>query len=225
MKKLNPVGLLWLILFAAPLCFAASTLLDLAHQVKGVLAAANGGSGVSTYPYLETESTSKATAVTAAPAQNATKLYSFFISNTVSNVGNVEFNVTTADNSTNQYDLGVYGPGCNASGASIPLIWHTGANNGSSFAAAAVPGHLGLVGAPVTTAALDGWYCIAITGSAASPSMLLGGDANVSHVVQFTNGTAPGASTGTTSGGVLNSTITAPATGAGVANEPWLVFY
>lgn len=36
-------------MFAAPFCFAANTLIDLAHQVKGTLPVANGGTGAATF--------------------------------------------------------------------------------------------------------------------------------------------------------------------------------
>lgn len=47
MRRVNPGALLWFILFAAPLCFAASTLIDAAHQLKGLVPIANGGTNTS----------------------------------------------------------------------------------------------------------------------------------------------------------------------------------
>lgn len=49
MKRVYPFALLWMFLFAAPFCFAAQTLINLATQVKGVLVVANGGSGAGTF--------------------------------------------------------------------------------------------------------------------------------------------------------------------------------
>ena len=48
MRRINLNALIWLLLYAAPLAFAASTLIDAAHQVKGLLPVANGGTGLGT---------------------------------------------------------------------------------------------------------------------------------------------------------------------------------
>lgn len=181
-----------------------------------------GATGV----FFLTEDVSHTTAATAAPAQNATKLYSIYINAAQGNLSNTFFFITTADNSTNQYDLGLYGPNCSAGATNVPLVVHTGAQNGSAFATASTStGHLALVGAPVATGIVPGWYCIAITSSAASPSMVLGGDTGSSHVVMFGAGASPGGSTGTTTAGALNASITAPGTSVLNGNIPWEAWY
>lgn len=64
-RRLNPRALLWLILFTAPFCFAAVTLINLATQVTGVLPVANGGTGnvtgQSTNTFLQTQLASAVT--------------------------------------------------------------------------------------------------------------------------------------------------------------------
>jgi hypothetical protein len=48
MRRASPFAILWIVLYAAPLCFAAVTIVNLATQVTGILAVANGGTGVAT---------------------------------------------------------------------------------------------------------------------------------------------------------------------------------
>jgi hypothetical protein len=146
-----------------------------------------------------------------APAQNATKVNSFYIDKP-GVVSNIAYDVITADNTSNVYDLGIYGPGCLNSATGVPLVAHIGATAGTTFAPSTGVKSLALTSSNVAVS--SGWYCEGLTSSASTPAAVIGGAAG--RPVEFAHGAAPGGSTGTTSGGVLNSTITAPATAVSV---------
>lgn len=174
---------------------------------------------------LTTNAVSLTTAQTSTPAQNATRLQSVYVLNSVSSLSDVWYTLTTSDNSANVYDIGLYGPNCLNGATSVPLVVHTGAQAGTVLTPGTGNVHKALTGAPVTTTGLvPGWYCIAMTSSAAAPAAVWGGDTVTIHVAQFANGTSPGGGTGTTSGGALNATITAPAAGLTSTGTVWFVF-
>lgn len=174
---------------------------------------------------LTTNAVSLTTAQTSTPAQNATRLESVYVPNSVSSLSDVWYTLTTSDNSANVYDIGLYGPNCLNGATSVPLVVHTGAQAGTVLTPGTGNVHKALTGAPVTTTGLvPGWYCIAMTSSAAAPAAVWGGDTVTIHVAQFANGTSPAGGTGTTSGGALNATITAPAAGLTSTGSVWFVF-
>lgn len=160
-----------------------------------------------------------------AVAQNATKLESIYITTYVGLLGNLAYSPSTADNTANVYDIGIYGPGCLGGATNVPLVVHTGPVAGTTLFSTTGSRTAVLSGSPVTVAMPPGWYCFAYTSSAASPAAVFGGDAVNIHLKMFTDNTAPGGSTGTTSSGTLNSTITAPATAASLGATGLLAGY
>ncbi len=100
--------------------------------------------------------------------------------------------VQTADNSTNLYDIGLY----NTAGT---LVCHEGATAGTTFAAATGV-KIGTWTASCNVPA--GEYYLALTGDHAVA--IIGGQGNNASVACF----ATPATNNTTSGGVLNSTVT-----------------
>ena len=164
-------------------------------------------------------------AIGSAVAQNATKLSSIYISQSIATLSSMGYAIATADNTSNVYDIGFYGPGCLGGATGVPLAFHTGATAGTTLAPSTGAKTIAITGAPVAVNLVPGWYCFANTSSAASPTAVFGGDSVNIHVAMFTHGAAPAGGTGTTSGGVLNATITAPATSVVVEPNPWLAGY
>jgi hypothetical protein len=170
-------------------------------------------------------SVNSTSAIGSAVAQNATKLSSFYVSVSVSSLGHLAYALSTADNTANVYDIGIYGPGCLAGGTSIPLVVHTGPTAGTTLASSTGVKTIAVTGAPVTVNMPPGWYCFANTSSAAAPAAVFAGDSVNIHLAMFTHGAAPASSTGTTSSGTLNSTITAPALSALIEPTVFVVGY
>jgi hypothetical protein len=152
------------------------------------------------------------TAEGTAPTTNQIRVASVYVPQPFT-VSNLAWSVTTADNSTNTYDFGLYGPGCQAGATSIPLVAHLGSTLGSTFAGTTGRNHGAITGGPVTGAA--GYYCLAWTSGGATPAAVLGG-ATASNYAPFAVATAVSQ---TSTGGALPSTITAPATALTV-NSP-----
>jgi hypothetical protein len=181
-------------------------------------------------PLFSSGAFNKATAL-AAVTQNATKLWAFYYgySTTVNQISQITFSVTTADNTANVYDIGIYGPGCYGGNTGVPLQAHIGATAGSAINAGATGGtQVSLSGGANQVVNLTpGWYCLAITSSAAAPALVLGGDSGAT-LTPFANGASPGGGTGTTTGGALNATITAPANGyqwTSGSSTAWVFLY
>lgn len=180
-----------------------------------------------TYYYFPAGAAANLTTDSSAPAQNTTKLYPFYwMGNGTISVSSIELKVGTSDNSSNQYDIGRYGPGCFNSTANVPLLYHTGPIAGSSINSGGTgPAVLAISGAPVTVSGLPpGWYCDAVTTSGASPTLVLDGDNN-GYFTPFANNAVPLSGTGTTTGATLNSTITAPAISWLATTRLWIASY
>jgi len=152
------------------------------------------------------------TAEMTAVAQNSVKGFSVYLGPDYIEASNLVYDVTTADNTANVYDLGLYGPGCNAGATSVPLVAHTGPTAGTTLAPSTGVKKIAFSASNVIFA--PGWYCFAVTSSAASPALILGGSGQASGmpIVYFTAGASIA---GTTTSGTLNSTATAPATSVG----------
>ena len=159
--------------------------------------------------------------IISAPAQNTTKLASVYLTGPVSFLNSFGYSLSTADNTANVYDLGLYGPNCIGGATNVPLKAHTGPVAGTTFAPSTGVKTITLSGAPVTLGIPPGWYCMAITSSGAAPTAVISGDAAAVHILEFANGSSPGGATGNTSGGTLNATITAPTTTSSVSTNPW----
>lgn len=152
----------------------------------------SGGSATSTAWYSPVTGGSPGGA--SATSQNGTRVWPFTLAFPVAGNG-ICYYVQTADNSANVYDIGIY----NSSGT---LVVHTGATAGTTLFAAT---NYACAAWSSTVSSLPaGQYAIALTSSAASPVALLG-SINTSNF--FSTGFATG---GTTSGGVLNNSITFP---------------
>jgi hypothetical protein len=170
-------------------------------------------------------SVNSTSAIGSAVAQNATKLSSFYIATSVSVLGHLAYSLSTADNSANVYDIGIYGPGCLSGATGVPLVVHVGPTAGTTLAPSTGVKTIAVTGAPVTVNMPPGWYCFANTSSAAAPAAVFAGDSVNIHLAMFTHGAAPASSTGTTSSGTLNSTITAPALSALIEPTVFVVGY
>lgn len=176
---------------------------------------------------LSSLATSGSTNVLLAVAANTTALTSWYIPWNISTASNFVYSVgSVADNTANNYDLGIYGPGCLGGATNVPLIFHTGALPGTTLFPSIGVKNLALSGAPVAINIVPGWYCFAVTsdGNAVAPAARVGGDTG-GHMEQFANQAAPAGGTGTTVGGVLNPTITAPATSFQIAGQVFIQTY
>ncbi len=143
--------------------------------------------------------------------QNQIKLFSFYLPYPIT-VSNIAYQVNTADNTANSYDLGLYGPGALGGAANIALALHTGTKAGTALVPSATFHQIAISGAPVTIQ--PGWYALAITSNAASPAAALAGASGS----PFQLVAAWAASSIGGGGATLPSTITAPATSFGVQN-------
>ena len=182
----------------------------------GTTCGSGSGSGVS---YYLTETTSAAGGGQQQYAANTIILWAAYIPLGTTTLNDIFYYVQTADNSTNDYDLGAYGPGCLNGATSIPLAFHTGSTAGTTFAPSTGGKQLALSGAPVT-AVSAGWYCFALTSNAASPTAKLGVDTTTSsYWVPFSSSTWNDVSGG---GATLPSTITAPTLNWGNSAEVWV---
>jgi len=174
---------------------------------------------------FESTAVSNGTA-SASQAQNTTKLYSVGWSGaTLTSASYIMFYVKTADNSANLYDFGLYGPNCKGGQTNVPLIAHTGAVAGSSINSGGTgTAIVALSGAPITTNLVPGWYCIGITSSVASPTLIVGLSSTTTYpdLAAFSSATS---ASGTTSGGVLNPTVTAPTLNMESVNAIWVKIY
>lgn len=140
----------------------------------------------------EWENSSPFSGVTIPVVANATRLYSMVFPTNIS-VAKITYSVVTADNTGDLYDIGFYDVNGN-------LACHIGAKAGTAFA----PSSSIFTQSFTSTCNLTGGvrYTFAITGNAAT-AVLFG----ATRTQMGQSATAP-ASNSTTSGGVLNSSIT-----------------
>jgi hypothetical protein len=119
----------------------------------------------------------------------------------------ITYDVTTADNTANNYDIGIFDNSGN-------LVVNIGPTPGTTFAPSknfrTLPWTQG------STALLAGRYYIAFTTNCASSCALVAG---TSAYVSF----AISVSAGTSSGGALPSTLTPPADTWGTGTQPTVV--
>ncbi len=192
---------------------------SLTAGVSGILPIANGGSGnTGANTYYQDLAGGSVNGGVGGVAQNQIRLNAVYLPYNTT-ISTISWETATQDNTANAYDVGAYGPGCFAGTASIPLAFHTGSLAGTTlFPSTGNFVSHAVTGAPVTVA--QGWYCIAFTGSAASPAAIMGGN---------TGGTASWsawASVAISGGGAtLPSTITAPATSFANHNQVFVTVY
>ena len=128
--------------------------------------------------------------------QNQVVYMSFQVTNKVT-VGYFDYQMNTADNSANLYDIGVY----STTGS---LLFHTGATAGSTlFSATGLKGNVAIAGGGTYTL-YPGTYLFAYTTNCASACAVFDSSSQASIVYYYSTGT------GSTSSGALGSSITAP---------------
>ncbi len=148
---------------------------------------------------------------------NQIKMFSFYLPHPIA-VSNIGYQVNTADNTANSYDIGLYGPGALGGAANIPLALHTGTKAGSVLMPSATFHSSAVSGAPVTIQ--PGWYAFAYTGNAGTTSAFQGASGAPFQLI------AAWATVQIAGGGsVLPSTITAPATSFNVQNGIFVVLF
>jgi hypothetical protein len=156
--------------------------------------------------FYQTQSSATSNAATAAVTTNNVKLYAFYVPSPIK-TSNFGYYIQTADNTSNSYDVGAYGPGCLNSVSNVPLAFHIGTTAGTTLAPSTGAKTLALAGGPITIA--PGWYCFAYTSSAATPALVFGGQSSQIFALPFATASVGGG------GATLPSTITAPALGWG----------
>ena len=148
------------------------------------------------------------TGATLNPTQNVTTLWGFLLPYSVTTT-QITFDVTTADNTTNTYDIGIFNNAGN-------LVLDIGATAGTTFAPSAVFNTLAWTQGSTTLPA--GRYYLAFTTNCASNCAAIGG---TSAFVSFAVNASGGASTG----GALPSTLTPPADAWNSGSQPTIVMH
>jgi fibronectin-binding autotransporter adhesin len=148
------------------------------------------------------------TGVTSSATQNVTVLWGFLLPYSVTTT-QITYQITTADNTANTYDIGIF----NNAGA---LVLDLGAIAGTTFAPSAAFDTLGWAQGSTTLA--PGRYYLALTTNCSTSCAALGATPNF---VSF----AVNASGGASSGGALPSTMTAPADAWNTGNQPTVVIH
>ena len=166
--------------------------------------------------FYQTQSSATSNAATAAVTTNNVKLYAFYVPSPIK-TSNFGYYIQTADNTSNSYDVGAYGPGCLNSVSNVPLAFHIGTTAGTTLAPSTGAKTLGLAGGPITIA--PGWYCFAYTSSAATPAVVFGGQSGQNFALPFATASVGGG------GATLPATITAPALGWGPNAQLWMYLY
>lgn len=137
--------------------------------------------------------------ITIATTQNTIQELPVYIP-AIMTIANIGYQVTTADNTANTIDMGLYGPGCINAATNVPRAAHTGAVAGTTLTPGTGAKTVALTGSVTLQ---PGWYCWAITTNAAASAAIFGGAP--SHPLPFAR------QTGVSGGGAtLPSTITAP---------------
>jgi hypothetical protein len=138
--------------------------------------------------------------------QNVTALWGFLLPYSVTTT-NLIYDVTTADNTANDYDIGIF----NDVGV---LVLHLGPTAGTKFAPSAA--FHALPWAEAATELVPGRYYLAFTTNCSSQCAAIGAAANN---MSFAVDAAAGASTG----GALPSTVKLPAAGWSSGDQPTIV--
>jgi hypothetical protein len=162
--------------------------------------------GAAALPFFSTGG--QQTGSTQSAGQNINSLWGFLLPYSVTTT-QVTYNVTTADNTANLYDIGVF----NNSGA---LIEHIGATAGTTFASATGFHSLSWAEGSKTLAA--GRYYLAFTTNCTSGCAAIGA---APGFVSFAINASGGASTA----GALPATLTLPADTWATGNQPTVVVH
>jgi hypothetical protein len=164
------------------------------------------GSSSPTLPFFVTGRADTGAAVSA--SQNVTTLWGFLLPYPVTTT-QVTYEVTTADNTANDYDIGIF----NSSGGLVVDIGPTpGTNFAASIAFHTLPWSQG------STALEPGQYYLALTTNCSkSCAQIAAAPADVSFAIDV--------SAGASTGGALPSSITPPAPAWGAGNQPTVVMH
>jgi hypothetical protein len=166
------------------------------------ISAAGGGGG--TLPFFVTGGESTGTSQGA--VRNVNKLWGFLLPSNVTTT-ELTYDVTTSDNTANNYDLGIF----NSSGS---LVVDIGSTPGTTFAPA--KGFRTLKWTQGSTGLAAGRYYVALTTNCSSSCAKVGAaPSRVSFAINV--------SAGTSQGGALPSTITPPADTWGAGGQPTVV--
>jgi hypothetical protein len=162
------------------------------------------GGGVATLPFFATGG--ERTGATLAADQNVTKLWGFLLPYSVTTT-KITYDVTTADKTANNYDIGIFNNEGN-------LVVDIGPALGTTFAPSkafqTLPWKQG------STALAAGRYYLALTTNCSSACAKIGA---ATTFVSF----AIDVSAGATEGGALPSTITPPSDAWGTGDQPTIV--
>jgi hypothetical protein len=143
-----------------------------------------------------------------AATENVTKLWGFVLPYAVTTT-QITYDVTTADNTANEYDIGIY----NTSG---DLLVDIGATPGTTFAAS--DGFRTLLWTQGSSSLAAGEYYLALTTNCASAcAQIAAALSNVSFAVNV--------SAAASTGGALPSTTTVPAQAWATGNQPTAVIH
>jgi hypothetical protein len=168
------------------------------------ISATGGGGGGSTLQFFATGS--QRTGATQAATHNLNKVWGILLPYNVTTT-EVIYDVTTADNTANDYDIGIFNDSGN-------LVVDIGPTPGTTFAPA--KGFHTLSWTQGSTSLVAGRYYLGLTTNCASSCAAL---AAASAFVSFAINSSVGASTG----GALSSTITTPADTWGSGIQPTVV--
>jgi hypothetical protein len=142
-----------------------------------------------------------------APAQNTTRLWALFVPDAISGPTKVTYYVNTADNTSNFYDLGIYG-------STGTLLCHTGALAGTTFSSATGVKNISFLSGCGTMN--PGRYYMGMTTTCSSSCAALAQTYVVSATGTITPVSAANpTSSSTTSSGVLNSSV-------GIPTDTWV---
>ncbi len=148
------------------------------------------------------------TGTSQAATENTTKLWGLLLPYPVTTI-QITYSVTTADDTANEYDIGIY----NTSGT---LLVDIGATPGTSFAAST--GFHTLLWTQGSTGLTAGEYYLGMTTNCASAcAQIAAATGNVSFAVNL--------SAGASTGGALPSTMTVPAQAWATGNQPTAIIH
>ena len=162
--------------------------------------------GPAALPFFTTGSSRSDASLSA--GQNLTVLWGFLLPYNVTST-NITYNVTTADNTANKYDIGIF----NSSGT---LVLNIGPTAGTAFAPSA--SFLTLPWTQGSTSLTAGRYYLAFTSNCSSSCAAIGA---TSSYVSF----AVDAPAGASSGGALPPTLTPPADAWSTEAQPTIVIH
>lgn len=168
------------------------------------ISATGGGGGSPSLPFFATAA--QRTGANQAAGHNLTKVWGFLLPYNLTTT-QLTYDITTADNTGNNYDIGIYDN-------SGHLVLNIGPTPGTTFAPSKIFQTMAWVQGSTNLTA--GRYYIAFTTNCASACAAVAGD---TIYVSF----AINASAGASVGGALPGTITLPADVWGTGNQPMLV--